>query len=98
MYWMMKTRMRTSLQLQITFYSLLASRCLSVGQKTEGDQLDQHPPRTEVEGAEDADLVEEDGDAEVPTAEVNETMENPGREVPLLLTPCGQNCHQLFRQ
>ena len=60
--------------------------------------MDQRPARTEVEGAEDAGLDEEDGDAEVPTAEVNETMENPRREVPLLLTLCGQNCHQLFRQ
>ena len=92
--------MRTSLQLQITFHSSLASRCLSVRQKTEGDQLDQHPARTEVEGAEDADLnlVKEDKDAEVPMAEVNETMGNPRREVPILLTPCGQNCHQLFSQ
>ena len=51
-----------------------------------------------MEGAEDADLDEEDGDAEVPTAEVNETMGNPRREVLLLLAPCGQNCHQLFSQ
>ena len=51
-----------------------------------------------MEGAEDADLDEEDRDAEIPMAEVNETMENPRREIPLLLTPCGQNCHQLFRQ
>ena len=98
MYWLMKARVRTSLQLQITFHSLLASRCLSVRQKTEGDQLDQHPAKTEVEGAEDVDLDKEDGDAEVPTTEVNETMGNSRREVPILLTPCGQNCHQLFSQ
>ena len=60
--------------------------------------MDQHPARTEVEGAEDADLDKEDGDAEIPTAEVNETMGNPRREVLLLLTLCGQNCHQLFSQ
>ena len=48
--------------------------------------------------SEDADLDEEDGDAEIPTAEVNETMENPRREVLILLTPCGQNCHQLISQ
>jgi hypothetical protein len=62
--------------------------------------LDQHPTRTEVEGAEDADpdKDKEDGDAEVPMAEVNETMENPKKEVLLLLTLCGQNCHQLFSQ
>ena len=78
MYWLMKARVRTSLQLQITFHSLLASRCLSVRRKTEGDQLDQHPARTEVEGAEDADLDEEDRDAEVLMAEVNETMETQG--------------------
>ena len=46
----------------------------------------QHPARTEVEGAEDADLDEEDGDTEVPMAEVNETMGSQRREVPLLLT------------
>ena len=86
MYWLMKARVRTSLQLQNTFHYLLASRCLSVRQKTEGDQLDQHPARTEVEGAEDADLDEEDGDTEVPMAEVNETMGNQRREVSLLLT------------
>ena len=51
--------------------------------------MDQHPARTEVEGAEDADLDEEDGDAEVLMAEVNETMGNPRREVPILLTLCG---------
>jgi hypothetical protein len=98
MYLLMKARVRTSLQLQITFHSLLASRCLSVRQKTEGDQLDQHPERTEVEGVEDADLDKEEGDAEVLTAEVNKIMGNPRREVLLLLTPCGQNCHQLFSQ
>ena len=98
MYKLMKARVRTSLQLQITFHSSLASRCLLVRRKTEGDQLDQHLARTEVEGAEDADLDKEDGNAEVPTAEVNETMENPRREVPILLTLCGQNCHQLFSQ
>jgi hypothetical protein len=42
-----------------------------------------------VEGAEDMDLEKEDRDAEVPTAEVNKTMGNPWREVPILLTPCG---------
>jgi hypothetical protein len=71
---------------------------LSETKKTEGDQLDQHPARTEVERAEDADLEKEDRDTEVPTAEGNETMGNPRREVPILLTPCGQNCHQLFSQ
>ena len=60
--------------------------------------MDQHPVRTEVEGAEDTDLDEEDGDTEVPTAEVNKAMGNPRREVPILLTPCGQNYHQLFSQ
>ena len=80
MYWLMKARVRTSLQLQITFHSLLTSRCLLVRQKTEGDQLDQHPARTEVEGAEDADLDKEDRDAEVPTSEVNKTIGNPRRE------------------
>ena len=60
--------------------------------------MDQHPVRTEVEVVEDADPDEEDGDAEVPMAEVNETMGNPRREVPILLTLCGQNCHQLFSQ
>ena len=58
--------------------------------------MDQHPARTEVEGAEDADLDEED--AEIPTAEVNETMENPRREVPLLLTLCGQNARRRSRE
>ena len=51
-----------------------------------------------MEGAEDVDLDEEVRDAEVPTAEVNKTMGNPRREVPLLLTLYGQNCHQLFSQ
>ena len=60
--------------------------------------MDQHPARTEVEEAEDADLDEEDGDAEIQMAEVNKTMGNPRRKVPLLLTLCGQNCHQLFSQ
>ena len=60
--------------------------------------MDQHPARTEVEGEEDADLDEEDRDAEIPTAEVNETMGNPRREVLILLTLCGQNCHQLLSQ
>ena len=32
-----------------TFHSLLANRRLSMRRKTEGDQLDQHPARTEVE-------------------------------------------------
>ena len=60
--------------------------------------MDQHPARTEVEVVEDADPDEEEGDAEVPTAEVYETMGNPRREVPILLTLYGQNCHQLFSQ
>ena len=60
--------------------------------------MDQHPARTEVEGADDADLDKENGNAEVPTTEVNETTGNPRREVLILLTPCGQNCHQLFSQ
>ena len=98
MYWLMKARVRTSLQLPITFHSSPASRCLSVRQEIEGDQLDQHPARTKVKGAEEVDLDEEDGDAEIRAAEVNKTMGNPRREVPLLLTPCGQNCHQLFSQ
>ena len=98
MYWLMKARVRTSLQLPITFHSLLASRCLSVRQEIEGDQLDQYPARTKVEGAEDADLDKEDGDTEVSAAEVNEKMGNPRRAVPLLLTLCGQNCHKLFSQ
>jgi hypothetical protein len=51
-----------------------------------------------VEGAEDADLDKEDRDAEVLTVEANEIMGNPRREVLLLLTLCGQNCHQLFSQ
>ena len=72
--------------------------CLSVRQRTEGDQLDQHPARTEVDEVEDMDLDKEDGDAEVPAAVISETMGNPMREVPLLLTPCGKNCHQLFSQ
>ena len=62
--------------------------------------MERHSVRTKVEGVEDTDLDldKEDRDAEVLTAEVNKTMENPRREVPLLLTLCGQNCHQLFRQ
>ena len=51
-----------------------------------------------MERAEDADLDEEDRDVEEPTAELNKTMGNSRREVPILLTPCGQNCHQLFSQ
>ena len=98
MYWLMKARVRPSFQLQITFHSLLASRCLSVRQEIEGDQLDQHPVRTKVKEAEDADLDKEDGDEEVPAAEVNKTTGNQRRAVPLLLILCGQNCHQLFSQ
>ena len=60
--------------------------------------MDQYPARTEVERAEDADLDEEDRDVEEPTAELNKTMGNSRREVPILLTPFGQNCHQLFSQ
>ena len=51
-----------------------------------------------MEGAEDADLDEENGDTEILMAEVNKTMGNPRREVPILLTQCGQNCNQLFSQ
>jgi hypothetical protein len=81
------------------YHTFFACKQMSLsGTKTERDQLDQHPARTEVEGAEDMDLEKEDRDAEVPMAEVNETTEDPRREVPILLTPCGQNCHQLFSQ
>ena len=55
--------------------------------------MDQHPAMTEVEVVEVIDLDKEDGDSEVPTAEVNKTMGDPRREVLLLLTSCGQNCH-----